>query len=106
MFRFVFLFIGNIINQVIREATTETGDIDVVASYSTAERGVEMQEALRCLVLLTSRAHRALYRALGLSATSATTPVGVEAFLNLAAMEGGASLQVCCERTDPYAKQT
>lgn len=81
--------------QVVREATTTvTSDTGVVASYSTAERGMEMQEALRCLVLLTAHRHRALYRTLGLSATSPSTPAGVEALLDLAAVDGGAALQV------------
>lgn len=86
--------------QVIREATTlgggggGGGDITGGAgSYSTTARGVEVQEALRCLVLLTSHRHRAIYRTLGMSA-SGSTPAGVEALLNLAAAEAGAALQV------------
>lgn len=61
--------------------------------YVRAERRAEVDDALRCLVALTARRHRALHRALGLVAAS-PTPSGVESLLNLAMAEGGVALQV------------
>lgn len=90
-------------SQVVRRARADTsgGHEDASSprrsSISMAERGVGMQEALRCLVLLTSTCHPALYTVLGLS-SSPSTPAMFDTLFALAAAEGGYALQVSlCE---------
>lgn len=71
--------------QVIREGMAQ----------SRGQSAREVQEALRCLTLLTIVYNKSTYHTLGLSSSSVISP-RLQALLDMASREGGAAIQVGC----------